>query len=198
MVPWADRFVHENKSISFYHRACLLLWPHSLLWFGVCSSGLNGPRALAFPEGLGLQAPPCPASALGSPCLILSSYRTQSAQWGPGRVVVSSWPKADRDGYSEASFSVDRHWYSSVCDRPAPNVSACPSSTAFGQRGSRNWVHILGLNRLPASDVCAQPGGHVIPFQARAVTHCSWPPNPVHSSHACPPARMQAGPCTEA
>lgn len=84
MVPWADRFVHENKSISFYHRACLLLLPHNLLWFGICSSGLNGLRAIAFPGGLGLQAPPCPASALGSPSLTLCSYRTQSDQWALG------------------------------------------------------------------------------------------------------------------
>ena len=42
MVPWADRFVHENKSISFYHPSATGLsagFVHEVVGGGETASG---------------------------------------------------------------------------------------------------------------------------------------------------------------
>lgn len=85
----------ETTGVSALHlgqRPCLLLLPHSLLWFGMCSSGLNGLRASSLPLQAWVPGPPLAQAPLWAPPICLSSHSSgPSLTNGPQvGVVVSS------------------------------------------------------------------------------------------------------------
>ena len=65
------------------HRACLCLMPGSLFWFGICFSGLNGPRASSLSVGLWGPGPSSAQPLLWAPQSVLSQHRSQASQWAP-------------------------------------------------------------------------------------------------------------------
>lgn len=86
------------SALPLGHRARLLLLLHNLLWFGICSYGLNALRASSLPLWAWVPGPSLAQAPFWAPSVCLSSHSAgPSLTSGPQvGVVVSSWPKTDR------------------------------------------------------------------------------------------------------